>query len=87
MTFSPPPKSFRPLTISSGLRAAAARDPDKIALIQGDRRRSYVDVVRNVNQTANLAAQHLGLGPNRNAAIISSSDKPVEKDLKTDPRL
>ena len=65
------PDSFRSLTVSSGLRAAAQRDPGKTALILGDERRSYAQVVRNVNRTANLSANGLGLAPGQNAAIIS----------------
>ena len=65
------PLSFRHLTISSGLRAAAERDPGKTALILGDERRSYATVLANVNRTANLAAHGLGLRPGDNAAILS----------------
>lgn len=70
MTSLPLPPTFRPLTLSSGLRAAAARDPGKVALIRGAERRAYSTVVANVNRTANLCAG-LGLEAGQNAAIIS----------------
>ena len=71
VNWAPPPDSFRSLTVSSGLRAAALRDPGKTALIMGKEARTYASVVQNVNRIANLALHHLGLGPGRNAAIIA----------------
>jgi long-chain acyl-CoA synthetase len=67
----PLPGSFRHLTLSSGLRAAAGRDPSKIALILGKERRSYGQVVANVNRIANFCAGGLGLKAGDNAAILS----------------
>ena len=64
------PATFRHLTLSSGLRASAARDPQKTALIMGAERRAYSTVVANVNRTANLALA-LGLKAGDNAAIVS----------------
>jgi long-chain acyl-CoA synthetase len=65
------PHGFRHLMVASGLRAAAERDPGKIALILGDEQRSYATVAANVNRTANLAAGGLSLKAGRNAAILS----------------
>ena len=69
--FAAPPESYRPLTLSSGLRASAARDPGKTALILGEERRSYAHVLENVNRTANMAAHKFGLRPGDNVAIVS----------------
>jgi acyl-CoA synthetase (AMP-forming)/AMP-acid ligase II len=65
------PQGFRHLTVASGLRAAAERDPGKTALILGEEHRSYGQVIANVNRTANLSAEAFGLKPSQNAAIIS----------------
>ena len=65
------PHSFRDLTISSGVRASAERDPDKIAMVMGEERRSYGQVVRRMNRAANLAAHKFDLKAGDNAAIIA----------------
>ncbi|WP_293897662.1 AMP-binding protein [Phenylobacterium sp.] len=70
MSPAPLPATFRHLTLSSGLRAAAARAPGKTALIMGAERRAYSTVVANVNRIANLA-RAIGLGPGDNAAIVA----------------
>ena len=67
----PLPTGFRNLTLSSGLRSAAARTPAKTAWIMGDARRTYQDVLARVNRFANLATHKLGLKPGDNAALIS----------------
>ncbi|WP_304189862.1 class I adenylate-forming enzyme family protein [Phenylobacterium aquaticum] len=64
------PQGFRHLTLSSGLRAAAGRDPAKTALILGEARRTYGQVVANVNRTANMLLG-LGLAAGEHAAIVS----------------
>jgi acyl-CoA synthetase (AMP-forming)/AMP-acid ligase II len=69
--FGPRPASYRPLTLSSGLRAAAARDPSKTAMIQGETRRSYALTLANVNRIANLCREELGLRAGDRAAVIS----------------
>jgi acyl-CoA synthetase (AMP-forming)/AMP-acid ligase II len=65
------PASYRPLTMSSGLRASAMRDPGKTAMIQGADRRTYGEMVARVNRIANLARDGLGLLPGETAAILS----------------
>ncbi len=64
------PDSFRHLTVSSGIRASATRNPGKTALICGDEQRTYVQLVGNINRVAN-AMQGLGLEAGQNAAIIA----------------
>jgi acyl-CoA synthetase (AMP-forming)/AMP-acid ligase II len=67
---APPPDGYRSFTLTSGLRSAATRDPQKIALILGQERRSYAQVIENINRTANLL-RGLGLGFGDHAMIVS----------------
>ena len=67
----PLPTGFRNLTVSSGLRASATRRPEKVALIMGDARRTYKEVIARINRIANVGAQKLGLMPGDNVALIS----------------
>lgn len=46
------PATYRPLLLSSGVRASAARAPDKTALICADARRSYADLVARIDRVA-----------------------------------
>ena len=64
------PPGFRHLTVSSGIRAAAARTPGKTALICGERERSYVALIEAMNRVANAVAG-LGLLPGQNVALIA----------------
>ena len=64
------PAGFRHLTVSSGIRAAAARTPSKTALLCGERRRNYSQLINAMNRVAN-AVVALGLRPGQNAAIIA----------------
>jgi long-chain acyl-CoA synthetase len=61
------------MTIASGLRASAARTPHKTAMRQGDQKRSYSEVVRNVNRAANLLLENFGLKTGDVAAIVSQN--------------
>ena len=71
LPFGDPPPGYRSLTLTSGLRAAATRQPGKIALIQGEERRSYAKVIDNIDRTANLLTHGLGLKAGDHAAILS----------------
>jgi long-chain acyl-CoA synthetase len=64
------PPGFRPLTVGSGLRAAAAREPGKTAIHFEGRQRTYGQLVEAMNRIAN-AAIGLGLLPGHNAALIA----------------
>jgi long-chain acyl-CoA synthetase len=65
------PANFRSMTMASGLRAACMREPDKTALIHGDRRRSFKDLVRRIDCVTNATIRDLQLKPGMNAAIIA----------------
>ncbi|MES2860733.1 MAG: AMP-binding protein [Pseudomonadota bacterium] len=69
--FQSPPAGYRSLTVSSGLRAAATRDPGKTAMILGEERRSYGRVIENIDRTANLLIHGLGLKPGDHLAIVA----------------
>ncbi len=64
------PTGFRHLTVSSGIRAAAARTPDKTALLCAGRTRSYAQIVQAMNRVANVVVG-LGLRAGQNAALIA----------------
>ncbi len=63
---------FVPVTIGYGIRAAAARDPRKIALTDmGDRELSYRDFVLNINRISNFVIDGLGLKKGAHSALMS----------------
>jgi len=64
------PSGFRHLTVASGIRSAARRAPHKTALICGDRRRSYAQLVQAIDRVANMVSA-LGLGAGQHAALIA----------------
>ena len=67
----PPPATYRPLTIATGIRAAAERTPGKIALREGDRILSYAALVDRIDRVSALVCEGFGLGPGDNAAILA----------------
>ncbi len=42
------PVTYRPLTIGTGILAAAAKAPDKLALVDGERRYTYRELVLRI---------------------------------------
>ena len=63
---------FVHVTIGFGVRAAAARDPGKIALTDMDeRKRSYRDLILNINRIANFVSAGLQLEKGNTAALMS----------------
>ena len=63
---------FVPVTIGFGLRTAAARQPDKIALtdMQG-RERAYKGLIANINKVANFLTHGEGLEKGAHCALMS----------------
>jgi long-chain acyl-CoA synthetase len=59
------------MTMGSGVRAAAARAPEKIAVLHGDRRRSYGELVRRFDRVTAGCIGQLGLRPGDNVAIMA----------------
>ena len=64
------PFSFQPVTVGRGVRSAAARNPHKTAVIDGDRSLSYASLVERMDRIVDRA-QALGLTPGDHAAIVS----------------
>jgi acyl-CoA synthetase (AMP-forming)/AMP-acid ligase II len=64
------PPSFRSLTMASGVRAAMRREPGKIAIVHGERRRSYAELVHRIERITR-ATVALGVKPGENAAIVA----------------
>jgi long-chain acyl-CoA synthetase len=64
------PPGFRNMTVSSGIRSAAMRNPGKAALLCGERQRTYAQLIDSFNQVAN-GVLGLGLRAGQNAAIIA----------------
>ncbi len=72
MAFTPPPDTYRPLTIASGIRASAARTPDKVAVIFGAQQRSFAALDKRINRIAH-AATGLGLARGDNVLLIAQN--------------
>ncbi|MBK5517920.1 class I adenylate-forming enzyme family protein [Pseudomonas sp. TH10] len=64
------PPGFRNMTVSSGIRSSAMRNPNKAALVCKERTRSYAQLIESFNQVAN-GVKGLGLCAGENAAIIA----------------
>jgi long-chain acyl-CoA synthetase len=58
------------ILISDGIRAAAARTPDKVAIIEGMRRLTYRAITERIDRVSNLAHSGLGLRHGDRAAIL-----------------
>jgi long-chain acyl-CoA synthetase len=67
------PRTFRSMTMAEGLRAAAARDPAKIAAVCGDDRRTFGELMARIERAANATVTDLGLKKGQTAAIISKN--------------
>ena len=55
------PPFFQHLSLASGLKAAASRNPDKLAYRHGERERTYAQLVARVDQVTAALAAGLGL--------------------------
>jgi len=72
----PPPSpaarrgASRSILIADGIRSAAARTPDKVAITESARTLTYRELVRRIDRVANLACGGLGLVHGERAAIL-----------------
>ena len=66
------PGTYRPMTMASGIRANLARAPGKVAIICGERRLTYAQLVDRIDRVASLAAG-LGLQKGDRAAIVATN--------------
>ena len=64
------PPGFHNLTVASGIRSAARREPGKTAVICGAQSRSYTQLVEHIDRVAN-GVLALGLQAGQNAAIVA----------------
>lgn len=65
------PFSYRPVTVGGGVRAAATREPHKIAIRFEDQSRSFGDLSDRIDRIARATVADLGLSPGDHAAIIA----------------
>jgi long-chain acyl-CoA synthetase len=63
------PDTYRPLTVSGGVRASAKRFPRKVALVEGDRRRTYAELDSRMDRVGWLAASY-GAGAGDRVAVL-----------------
>ena len=64
------PVTYRPLTIGTGILAAAQRSPEKPALIDGGRTLTYGVFADRMARLANAATTRLGLAHGDHVAIL-----------------
>ncbi len=67
-----------PMTIAGGIRAAAARTPNKPALGLGEQKLTYAQLVERINRVANGAREDLQLGGDRAAILTPNCIEMVE---------
>ena len=65
------PATYRPLTLADGLRAAAARAPDKVALYAEDEALRFDTLIERINRIANAATHALGLGTGDHVTLLA----------------
>lgn len=67
------PFSYRHLSIAGGVRAAAGRDPAKIAYRQDDRTRTYAQLIDRIDRVTTAIAADLGLVNGDHGAIVAAN--------------
>jgi long-chain acyl-CoA synthetase len=65
------PSSYVPITISDGIRSSMGRDPDKVALREGERKLTYRGLVERMDRVSNGSLHDLGLRPGDRTALLS----------------
>jgi acyl-CoA synthetase (AMP-forming)/AMP-acid ligase II len=65
------PETYHSMTLGGAIRAAAARDPAKIAILHGETRLSFADYARRIGQLRDAAIAGLGIRKGDVAAIVS----------------
>ena len=68
------PPGFVPLTVGSGIRAAATRAPGKTAILCQGRQRTYAQLVEAMNRVAH-AVVGLGLRPGQKMQALQYGDR------------
>jgi long-chain acyl-CoA synthetase len=67
------PATFRHMGMTSGLRAAAGRDPGKLAYRHGNNARRYGELVERIDRVSAALTDGLGLKPGSHAAIVAKN--------------
>lgn len=67
------PPLYRPITVDTGIRAAANRAPRKVALREGARALTYAQLVERIDRVACGAEADMGLRPGDTAALLSGN--------------
>ena len=67
------PFSFRHLSLAGGVRAAAGRDPGKIAYKHGERTRTYRDLIDRIDRVTAALRGDCGLGDGDHGAIVAAN--------------
>jgi long-chain acyl-CoA synthetase len=67
------PANYQVMTMGSGIRKSVARNPNKVALICGERFLTYTQLVERMDRVTALASGALGLRPGERAAIVSGN--------------
>jgi len=65
-----PPPTYHPLNVGSGMRAVARHSPEKVALIEGARTRTFAHFVAQADKVASLV-QGLGIRFGETCAILA----------------
>lgn len=65
------PETYRPLTVSSGVRTSALKYPDRVALRHGHVERTFRDLVKRVDALAVAVGTSLGLEPGQHVGILA----------------
>ncbi len=67
------PFSFRHLSIAGGVRAAAGRDPARLAYRHGERTRTYGQLIERIDRVTTAMAADLGLKDGDHGAIVAQN--------------
>ena len=63
--------AWQPLTFARAIRAAAGRDPGKVAMVMGAESRTHGELAARVEALRNAAISSLGVKPGDNVGIVS----------------
>lgn len=64
------PETYRPFTVSSGVRTSALKYPDRVALRHGRAERTYRELVARIDALAATANGTLGLEPGQHVGVF-----------------
>ena len=70
------PDGYQPMTIGRGIRCAAARAPNKAALVLDERQLSYRSLVDRINRVGNLGRDHFCLMEGDRVALLAPNCLP-----------